>query len=129
MKLIPRAIDPLVRQRLETQPAAVLLAWSRPEPEAEQEALSLRPAGQAAHRRWAALLGAQESGGVVVRWHTASLAEVNEICNAGMPAKHRKSVWGCYRRTFDQCTIYTASPDSRTRRTSSRQRRRVPRVA
>ena len=55
----------------------------------------------------------QERGAVLVRWHMASLAEVNEICNAGMPAKHRKSVWGCYRRTFDQCTVYTAKPDSR----------------
>jgi hypothetical protein len=54
-----------------------------------------------------------ESGAIVVRWHIASLAEVNEICNAGMPAKQRKSVWGCYRRTFDQCTVYTAGPDSR----------------
>src|SRR5215510_8547813 len=55
----------------------------------------------------------QESGAITVRWQMASLAEVNEICNAGVSAKHRKSVWGCYRRTFDQCTVYTASPDSR----------------
>jgi len=56
----------------------------------------------------------QDGGGdVVVRWHTASLAEINDICNAGMPAKHRKSVWGCYKRSFNQCTVYTASPDSR----------------
>jgi hypothetical protein len=53
------------------------------------------------------------SGEVTVRWHTASLAEINDICNAGMPAKHRKSVWGCYRRAFNQCTVYTAHPDSR----------------
>lgn len=55
----------------------------------------------------------QERGGILVRWHMASLAEVNEICNEGMPAKQRKTVWGCYRRTFDHCTVYTASPDSR----------------
>lgn len=53
------------------------------------------------------------SGEVIVRWQTASLAEINDICNAGMPAKHRKTVWGCYRRAFNQCTVYTAHPDSR----------------
>ena len=52
----------------------------------------------------------QDSGAVVVRWHMASLEEVNQICNAGTPAKHRKSVWGCYRRSFDICTVYTARP-------------------
>jgi len=46
---------------------------------------------------------------VRIRWHQGTLAEINQICNAGMPAKFRKSVWGCYRRAFDQCVIYTAS--------------------
>jgi hypothetical protein len=53
------------------------------------------------------------SGDVVVRWHTASLSEINEICNAGMSGKDRKSVWGCYRLAFNQCTVYTARPDSK----------------
>ena len=53
-----------------------------------------------------------DGASVVVRWHATSLAEVNAICNAGMPAKHHKTVWGCYRRAFDSCVVYTAHPDS-----------------
>lgn len=57
--------------------------------------------------------GAQAAGAggetVRIHWHMAPLAEINAICNAGMPAKFRKSVWGCYRRAFDQCVIYTAT--------------------
>jgi len=51
------------------------------------------------------------SGGetVRIRWHIGTLAEINQICNAGMPAKFRKTVWGCYRRAFDQCVVYTAN--------------------
>jgi hypothetical protein len=30
-----------------------------------------------------------------------------------MAAKHRKTVWGCYRRTLNQCVVYTAHPDSK----------------
>jgi len=55
----------------------------------------------------------KDGGSVVVRWHMVSLSEVNEICNEGMPAKHRKSVWGGYRRAFDSCVVYTARPDSK----------------
>jgi len=49
---------------------------------------------------------------VRVRWYMASLAEVNRICNNGRAAIHRKSVWGCYRRAFNECIVYTARPES-----------------
>ena len=45
---------------------------------------------------------------VRVRWEVASLKDVNEICNDGIPMANRKRALGCYRRSFDECTIYTA---------------------
>ena len=48
---------------------------------------------------------------VKVRWQVASRAEVNQICNEGMPKLAQKRVWGCAKRTFDECTVYTADFD------------------
>lgn len=47
---------------------------------------------------------------VRIRWQQASLEDVNRICNDGVPKIHQKRAWGCYRRTFDECTIVTAGP-------------------
>ena len=46
-------------------------------------------------------------GYVKVRWQVASIEQTNEICNAGTTRIYRKSVWGCAKRTFDECIIYT----------------------
>lgn len=50
---------------------------------------------------------APPSGYVNVRWQVASFEETNAACNAGTAKIYRKAVWGCARRSFDECTIYT----------------------
>jgi len=98
----PRTTPRTWRPRIAAIAAAVLIAGCAAAPTRSGEpVVAGAPSAEAQ----------QAAGGgdvVRIRWHVAPLAEINRICNAGMPAKFRKSVWGCYRRAFDQCVIYTA---------------------
>ena len=57
---------------------------------------------------FAANASAQQGEYVKVRWQVATLKEIDAVCTDGVPKIYRKGVRGCYKRSFDECTIYTS---------------------